>query len=287
MLESTHNTVYFDRMKSSLGDKARILDYLGHGNVMDFGSGGGDLAEAIRHAGYKVVAVDGSAKAIERSNSMYPEVETIESMGNNLLDHFAPNSFSNIVCSSILHEVYSYGDSTHEPYELKNVIDMFDIFFKLLRPGGKLIIRDGVAPSNFYEKYFLKLKTPDGMKFLNDYVHKAPFHDPKMSSFGKVHYEMLGDFVIEADMSSIMEFIYTYTWGWGSIERESQEFYGVMTINDYKNALANLGWNISYASEYLQPGYPKNLDHLIELFDANGNPIAYPSSNMMIVAEKR
>jgi len=287
MIQESHNKIYFDRMMASIGDKARVMEYLTpSGKVMDFGAGGGDLAETIRHTGREVVAVDGSAQAIKRINSLYPKIETVESMGNNLLHHFETESFTNIVCSSIFHEVYSYGDDEHEPYQLKNIMDMMDIFKKLLKPKGHLIIRDGVAPSNYYEKFFLKFKTPDGMKFLNEYVHKAPFHNPKEASFGKVHYDMLGDFTVEADMSSIMELIYTYTWGWDSLPRESQEFYGIMTLNDYKNSLANNGWKIPYAEEYLQPGYPKNLEHLIELFDSNGNPIAYPSSNMIIVAEK-
>lgn len=286
MMEKTHNKIYFDRMQNSLGDKSRILEYLVPGKTMDFGAGGGDLSEAIRNMGHDIVAVDGSAKAVERTKLMYPHVEVVESMGNELLEHFKPNTFKNIVCSSIFHEVYSYGDSTHEPMQLKNIVDMMDIFKKLLMPSGRVIIRDGVAPSNYSEKYFLKFKTPDGMKFLHEYVHQAPFHDPKYSSFGKVHYEMVGDYTVYADMSSIMEFIYTYTWGRNSLARESQEFYGVMTLNDYKNTLATRGWKIPYAEEYLQPGYPKNLEHLIEMFDENGNPIAYPSSNMVIVAEK-
>lgn len=287
MLTETHNSVYFERMKSSLGDKAAVLDYLVPGTVMDFGAGGGDLSEMMRLAGYNVIAVDGSSNAIDHIFENYPNVESIQSMGHELLNHFTPNSFDNIVCCSILHEVYSYGDDRDLPYDLSNISRMLEIFGKLLKPGGRLIIRDGVAPADSAKPTIVKFKTDEGMEFFNAYRNSAPFYDDVNNDFGKVHFEVIDSSTIRGSMSSVMEFLYTYTWGWNSLSRESQEFYGVLSLNDYSAILMNNDWNVLSANEYLQPGYVENLSRKIDIIDDEGNEVAYPSSNMLIVAEKQ
>lgn len=287
MITETQDSVYFQRMKSSLGDKNAILDHLIEGSVLDFGAGGGDLSEAIRLYGYNVIAVDGSPAAIEKINENYPLVNTVQSMGHNLLDHFETNSFDNIVCCSILHEVYSYGDDRNLPYDLSNVFRMLEIFNALLRPGGRLIIRDGIAPFNYDEKAIIKFKNDDGMKLFRAYSDSAPFYSQFDNSFGKVNFEIVDEQTIKGSMSSVMEFLYTYTWGWNSLIRESQEFYGILSLEDYCDTLNKNEWKVLFSHEYLQRGYVDHLSKLVEIIDDYGNEIPYPSSNMLIVAENR
>lgn len=286
MITETQDTVYFQRMKSSLGDKSAILDYLVPGTVLDFGAGGGDLSESIRLHNYDVIAVDGSPAAIQKIRENYPNVNAVQSMGHELLQHFSENSFDNIVCCSILHEVYSYGDDRNLPYDLTNISRMLEIFGKLLRPGGRLIIRDGVAPADKDKKAVIHFTTDDGMKFFNAYKNSAPFYSNDDTSFGKVHFDVVDDHTIRGSMSSVMEFLYTYTWGWGSIERESQEFYGVLSLDDYSDMLRVNSWGVLHSEEYLQQGYVDHLSKLVNIVDAEGNEVPFPPSNMLIVAEK-
>ena len=286
MITETQDDTYFRRMKSSLGDKSRILDHLVEGTVLDFGAGGGDLSDAIRQLGYDVVAVDGSPAAVAKINVNYPEVNAVQAMGHELLDHFPEKSFDNIVCCSILHEVFSYGDDVNAPYSLESVFRMMTIFRKLLRDGGRLIIRDGVAPTDANDKTFIKFKNDDGMKFLKAYSEQAPFYADENIA-GGICLDKVDEFVVEGSMRSVMEFLYTYTWGWNSLPRESQEVYGVFSLRDYSEMLSNHSFNTLSASEYVQQGYVDHLSKLVSIADEDGVDMPYPATNMLIVAEKK
>lgn len=286
MITETQDDTYFRRMKSSLGDKRHILDHLVEGTVLDFGAGGGDLSDAIRQFGYDVVAVDGSPAAVAKINENYPEVNAVQAMGHELLDHFPEKSFDNIVCCSILHEVFSYGDDVNDPYRLESVLRMMTVFKKLLRDGGRLIIRDGVAPTDANDKTFIKFKNDDGMKFLNAYSELAPFYADENIA-GGIRLANVDEFIVEGSMRSVMEFLYTYTWGWNSLPRESQEVYGVLSLGEYVEMLSKNSFNVLNASEYVQSGYVEHLSKLVSVVSEDGVEVPFPSTNMLIVAEKK
>lgn len=291
MIENSQDNRYFDRMAHSLGDKSRVLEYLRNGNTLDVGAGGGELSEAIRTQGMPVWALDGSLNALRRIKETYPKVPVVKAFAEDVGELFDHNAFFNIVCCSILHEVFSYGDKNNS---LKAALQGFH---KTLVPHGRLIIRDGVMPDNWNEIARIKFKTDDGQKFLEYYKNNSPFYvndsetknnnaSQSFNLFQKVHFDDVDENVIEGNMASIMEFLYTYTWDWGSAERETQELYGVLTESMYKELLNECGFNVVESYQYLQEGYVNYLSDLVEIFDDEGSPVSFPSSNMLIVAEK-
>lgn len=284
MISSSQNDEYFERMSSSLGDKQKIVDYLIPGIVLDVGSGGGDLAETIRLYGHEVYAIDGSETALKQCQKNFPNVHTVFSMVGDLRNHFSDHSIQNIVCSSILHEVFSYGDCGEPAYQLSTVEKVLQIFHRLLVPGGRLIIRDGVMPDNHSESGYIRF-SGDGMDFLDYYSSHAPFWLRNENNAYHVFLEKCSDNLVTGNMNSIMEFLYTYTWGWASAPRETQEIYGIATEESYMKLLHDNHFSNIYHEQYTQQGYVDHLTPLVKIYDKNFNTASFPSTNMIIVSE--
>lgn len=291
MLTLSQDSVYFDRMAASLGDKGRILDYLVDGSALDVGAGGGELSETMRLAGHDVTAMDGSSVAVARINENYPDVSTVEAMTDDMVSgQVDVGLFDNVVCSSVLHEVYSYGvnkDSTVGSVD--SVLDSLKSFFNVLVSGGRLVIRDGVMPELWDEEVTVRLRTDDAVRFLGLYRDLSPFYSDcgsyRKVSLTEAGYDNQGK-LYSCSLGSAMEFLYTLTWGFGSAERETQELYGVFTRKEYEKALEAVGFKIVESFEYVQSGYIEHLEPLTDIITANGSSHDWPSSNMFIVAEK-
>jgi len=288
MLAESQDKVYFDRMESSLGDKERLLNFVKPGVVLDVEAGGGDLAEAIRLQGNTVYTLDGSYQAIKHMNDNYPHVKTVEAYTGEIESIFEPETFDTIICSSILHEVYSYNSREEKMDEIESTLKSFH---NLLKPGGKLLIRDGVKPDNWAQEASIKFANnkvaEDGMKFFDLYSEISPFYSSgKIAKNNAVHFDKTSLTILKGNMQSVMEFLYTYTWGWAGAERETQELYGIMTEKEYNNLLSVYGFHVSQSFQYIQQGYIDNLNHLVKIVDETGRTVAFPSSNMMIVSEK-
>jgi SAM-dependent methyltransferase len=286
MITESQDERYFARMASSLGDKMRILDYLKRGDVLDIGAGSGELAETIRLAGNEVWALDGSSEAIRRIQDHYPLVNVVEAYSYEVLEAFKDQRFDTIVCSSVLHEVFSYGTIDHEPFSKKSVIEALEDFMLLLKPGGRLIIRDGVIPDNGSELFTVKLKSQDSVEFLEMYRKEAPFYGDRLSPVLVEISNTDNPMEFEANGVSVMEFLYTLTWGWDSAIREVQEIYGFATESEYSALLENLGYEVEYSEQYLQAGYVDALFKVTDIFDTLGNKRELPSSNMLLVARR-
>lgn len=296
MLAESQTDEYFERMKNSLGDKQKLLKFVKPGHVLDVGAGGGDLAEAVRLTGSTVTALDGSFQAIEHMNEEYPHLKTVQAYTSEMSELFEPETFDTIICSSILHEVYSYSEKSDKMDELNEALEIFN---KFLKPGGRLLIRDGVKPNSWETEAFIKFIDKDGLKYLAMYSDESPFYDYDKSAIkidvnseinsqetNKVHFERISKNAVQGNLSSIMEFLYTYTWGWKAAPRETREFYGIMTEFEYRTKLESFGFIVQGSKQYLQKGYREHLKPLVDIFDSSGNEITYPSSNMIIVAEK-
>ena len=278
----THMTApeYFARMSSSLGDKSEIVQYLSPGRVLDVGAGGGDLSALMSSAGFRVTALDGSLDAVNRIKAKAPEVEVVYSSTTNMREVLAGRIFENIVCSSVLHEVFSYA-SGNVAEKMSILEDALVSFYELLEPGGRLVIRDGVAPQGSNGLTLMHLSSEAVDFLLNHYVRLCPFVD----FLGDFQYN--GDNTVLCTYRAAMEFAYTFTWGVKSAQRECKELYGVTTRDKYISLLESHGFRVVNHYEYLQVGYYENLrDHVNFMRPDTGDSLGFPSSNMVIVAEK-
>ena len=81
--------------------------------------------------------------------------------------------------------------------------------------------------------------------------------------------------------------MYTYTWGSESYAHEVKEQFGYFTLKEYVAFFEEIGAKIILAKEFLEPGYPANLNNYLTLLDEEGNETEYPFSNCIIVVSKQ
>lgn len=293
---ASHNleSRYFERMAQSMGDKARILDYLPEvvagepaPRVLDVGAGGGEFANALAELGYDVTALDANEDAVNRIRSRFPKVTTVQLLANQATQ-LGAGMFDAVICSSILHEVFSYGDNVRGPGHVSSISRAFDAFHYVLKPGGVLVIRDGVLPENWEDHGSITLLDGHEPASVFTYLDMCPFAN------GVAHGDMGnavnltwdGKKTFKGNVRSLLEFAYTYTWGLDSYPRETQELYALKTLDEYADFLTVHGFDVELKESYLQPGYSTHLQTMM-LLDVNGESNSWFDSNALWVARKK
>ncbi|MED3440245.1 methyltransferase domain-containing protein [Bacillus subtilis] len=266
------NEEYMNQMNSSLGDKERMLQWINGDKVLDSGCGSGVLTEALYSRGYKAHGIDLSLLSYKEMRKRGLVDKFIH---GNLLDmsiYFDECQFDTVIFSSVLHEVYSYNG-----FEKNNIVETLRNALKIIKSGGRIIIRDGVKCSDNKER-IIRFKDKNDALFLTEYCRRFKGRE--------ILYQQVDKYAFSMDANDAMEFLYTFTWGWDSFEREVQEQYGVFSLEDYKNLAIMLGAKVVHAEEYLQLGYKENLLEKIDYLNKDGHHVSLPNSNMLLVLEK-
>lgn len=282
--------LYYERMDSSIGDKKKIIPHIVGTKILDVGCGDGVLMEALQSNGYEAYGLDATAESIERTKLRgFSEDHLALGFAHEASNFFADNFFDTIICSSIIHEVYSYGSPEYGILSPETVDDTFKNLLKVLKPGGRLIIRDGIIPEDWDDKQtiiFNPNTTVADIHLVEKYLNMIPFKTEETTPvYRKVNLTKLGDFVYEGSAESVMEFLYTYTWGEKAFPRETKELYGFHTLTNYVNFLSNFNVKIISTESYLQPGYAEHLKNKALIFK-NWEYQPFPDSNAIIVIEK-
>ncbi len=289
---------YLASMNAARSDKERMLDYVKPGRIAEIGPGGGIVLELLetRFPDAEIIGVDLSNEAIAA-------LETKARAGNHkwrlvlgaaeiLPELVGPASLDSVVFCSILHEVYSYTERNGAKFHLESVRDVVRAAWATLRPGGRIIIRDGVMPAAGTRR--IKLLAPDASDTLELYVAQFEGRPIKFRELPRDDRD--GARRVEMTTPDAMEFLYTYTWGPASFPYEVRELYGILPYDEYVAALVDWVGGRDVAKivdipvdqrSYLQPGYRQNLADKIALTDENDRPVELPDSNCLIVIEKR
>lgn len=264
---------YFRRMAAGIGDKRRILPWLNPGSALDVGAGEGSLARVLAATGHETTAIDASRDAVVRlrsSNELRVDWLRADEVNAERLGYF-----DNIVCSSVLHEVYSYGDGVGRG---KPALDKaFSALTSVLRPGGRFIIRDGIMPD--CGNLPASLSTPDRAEmeaYLDEVVH------PELML---TRQKGRGHSVYTGTRHAVAEAALTVSWGQDTFHREAKERYMIFTASEYIDFALDYGLAAIHRDAVTQPGYVVALKHL-GLRDSNGGPW-FPATNGLWVFEKR
>jgi SAM-dependent methyltransferase len=277
---------YLATMNAGRSDKARMLDFVRPGTIVEIGPGGGVVLDLLeeRFPNSEVIGVDLSREAVaaleQRARSGGRRWRVVLGAAEKLARH-VPAPVDTVVFCSILHEVYSY---TEPRFSLESVRRVVAAAFAALGPGGRLVIRDGVMPPPGTRR--IRMLAPDVRPTLALYAEQFEGRPIRFTELAPDHVELAA--------ADAMEFLYTYTWGPASFPYEVRELYGILTYDDYAAALIEWCGGPSAARivdhplrSYLQDGYRAALAGKIELTDEHDRPVPLPDSNCLLVVERR
>ena len=166
-----------------------------------------------------------------------------------------PNDANVFLLSSVLHEIFSYGENS---FSENNVAMLFDSLYKKLKPGGMVLLRDPVKPANPDELLTLKLNTKNGQNFeqVEDCLNVAPNNLSTASLFRRFikefvpastgNYSVAPDGVSSAPAWLVYEFLRHRVWAkndedWAS---ELKEQYGSVTVEELTEIVEAAGFRI-------------------------------------------
>lgn len=273
MINQTH--LYYDNMALAKEDKNRLLDYALPGKLIDVGCGDGQLlAEAVSQ-GFEAVGCDASPTSLKRVPA---GLKTLAIYADELPQYFEKNSVDTIIASSVLHEVFSYGNrnGNHQRsfYALESTLQGFHA---VLKPGGRLIIRDSVIQPDRFLAATVALDD-EAMELVWDYLQWNPYQ--------QLNFHHLGSNLFAGTREALTAFLFTCTWGRGSLEREALERNALTTLEGYEKLLSKQNFLCETSFSYLQSGYLETLDTRMKLMSASGQELTLADSNAIWVAQK-
>jgi SAM-dependent methyltransferase len=291
--------LYLAHMNGARNDKQRMLDHVRPGHIAEVGPGGGIVLDLLEEAypGSTILGVDASAMVIEalrrRRAAEGRRWSVRHADAFRLPEIVGEGALDTVVYCSVLHEIYSYvehpGDGGAPParFRLESVRDLLRASYRALKPGGRLVIRDGVMPEPAVRE--IEFLASDAAEFFA--LFAAQFEGRA------VRFERAGERRIRLDSADAMEFLYTYIWGPESFPYEVREQYGVLRYAEYRDAVLTwLGADGGPApvaiplppeqASYVQGGYRRGLAGRVRLTDADGRDVDLPPSNALWVFEK-
>jgi SAM-dependent methyltransferase len=266
--------VYASGMEASALDKAKLLRFVRPGVIADLGCGTGTVMELLRRKSphSRFVGVDCSPEMIRRCRKRFPGVEFRRKDITGPL--FEPGSIDTIVLCSIMHEVFSY-----KRYDYSAVRRTLSHCATALRPGGRLILRDGVKPARQDVVY---------LTFLNSATYDKFIRFSREFGSSEIVWR-LKDRRIQVARRDAMEFLtkYIYDVNW---QYEVKEQFGVFTLADWVLELRKAGLWVLHKESYLIPWLKEthwSKDVTLEAKTLRGyRRTEYPHSTMLIAAGK-
>lgn len=263
--------IYAKGMDNSMLEKAKLLPFVKPGTIAELGCGNGAVLELLSKANpeSEIIGVDLSTTLLDLAASRRYEGKVELVQDNILRPVFEENSVDTVVLSSVLHEVYSYNN-----YEEGGLHRVLDLARTALRPGGRLIIRDGVKPEN--KTVYLMFKNEETRerfyRFAEEFGHYA------------IPYQNAAEFV-RLSLPDANEFLtkYFYTANW---DIEVKEHFGFWTAQQHREALREHGMVECYSYSYLIDWLRENkYERDAQLFDKKLQPMPFPESTLIMVAE--
>ena len=266
--------VYAAGMEASAADKAKLLEFVRPGVIADLGCGTGTVLELLRRkfGRSQFIGVDLSPEMIERCGRRFPGAEI--RCHDITLPLFDEGSIDTFVLCSIMHEVFSY-----KGYDYSAVRATLRHCAEALRPGGRLIIRDGLKPAKDDAVY---------LTFLNQKAYGKFVRFALEFGSSEIIWK-LADNRVQVARRDAMEFLtkYIYDENW---KFEVKEQFGVFSLDGWVEEFRKTGIKVIHKESYLIPWLRTThweKDVKMEM-KKNGTyePTEYPDSTMIIVGEK-
>ena len=278
---------------------AEIKPFLKPGKIVDEGCADGALLERVAQdfPDSDLIGVDLSSEMLARAH----EAQRAGAFGGafvffkqqNLMTPVSEaqaRSVDVVICNSTLHELWSYGDgdATVRAY-LRGK-------YALLRPGGRLVIRDVVGPDDKDAPVLMECAADDGL--VTDDPNVPISAVSTLSRFGRFRRDFRpgtprpdvtqdGPARFRLPLGLAMEFTakMTYADNWLS---EMHEAFCFWSFGDWTRELESAGFVVlptsrAYLNEWR---VAHHFEGRVRLFQSDGTPRPFPVTNMALAAEK-
>ncbi len=225
-----HTPEYYKRMKNSVisGGKKELIKRAKEGNILDLGTGDGTIAISLKeqYPNSDVYAVDLSTAGKEHMEEAGVHfIQADLSHLNQALSGEKNMQFDSIILSAVLHEILSYS----EDKRLHHVF--FENINRLMKPGGKLLIRDGIQTRQaLHEKSFTLF--PQKISVIELIQMLAEFEQDNLKAFKRYYQSKKFKYtqgketqtvIISTTDEIFQELIFTLNWGKEAWKREKME----------------------------------------------------------------
>lgn len=272
---------YGAQMDASLVQKLEdLVPWVEPGLVVDKGCGTGKLLVELsrRFPSSAYVGVDLSREFLRRCDENTYFAEDVSLVLGDAADAAVePGTATTVIFSSIMHEIYTYSG-----YDQRQVDRALDSAARELVAGGRLLIRDGVSPGRAGEV------GPWRLRFLDDETAATWERFARELKRGEgAPYERLGPNLVETSAHLANEFLckkdYQKNW-----HIEVHEEFGVRTVEEWRAALVARGVEPTHLRAYANPWIVAHrYQGRVELTDAEGRPLPWPATNVVVVGTKR
>ena len=229
---------YLERLSKPLQEKMRIAEFIDRGakDILDVGCADGVVTDALAHAfpQARVYGIDLDESFIGEATQRAQGAEHTPAYDKVYLRQLLerPERYDAVTFASVLHEFYTYGN--REPSVMKAIADAYE----LLKPGGRIVIRDMILSERMKEATLPALSTigkirahPDMQSRIADF---EAAHGPLSSLYSVNHF--------------LLKYMYTDNW-----DRECPEHYVPVTREQYEQLFAWLKATLVHRTTYLIP----------------------------------
>ena len=254
-------------------------------NILDVGCGSGVLLKAIEeiNPNASLTGIDLNGESIKKLMELKNKWQLYQTDLMNLKKE--EKMYDTIIFSSVLHEVSSYYADMSKRFTNLPILDCFKKSNELLMNDGYIILRDGlmIDKQDWNEKYYILFKNINDSywlyRFQKDFrgFDKIPELDTSI--------RRINNYTFEVGLAFLKEFLYTFTWGKESYNREINERFGILDKDSWLELLDRSGFYIDTVVESKEE-YEKYLAPKIEVTNLNGDSFRYPMMTILIKAKK-
>lgn len=282
--KNTNYAQYLSRMENSVSLSSKgLLPFLvsmhvREGAVLDVGCGSGILMETISKVcpNLSVFGIDMNENAVNECVKKGLNAEKI-SLKELAWKKGEPRKFQCIIFSSVLHEFSSYDE--REPFKPNPILYALCDAENLLSDDGVIIIRDGLKAENSFEKGIM----PERISFRSKKDIQWVERFSKEYKAEKFTYDVIRNSVY-LPRNIAKEFLFTFTWGEESWEREVKEKFGILSDEEWKDILRLAGF-FPITEMYNSEEYIKYLSEKIVITEQIAE--MFSRATVTFVAKKR
>ncbi len=267
---------YGAMMDASLVQKLEdLIRFVKPGCIVDKGCGTGKLLVELSRLfpQSRLVGVDLSREFLRVCDENTYSTDDVTLVFANIIErNVAPGTASTVIYSSVMHEVHSYNG-----YDVKQIDRALANAFEELEPGGRVLIRDGIspAPATWRIKLLTQLTRETFARFAREFCHGRG-----------AKFEQLNEDEVRLSAHDANEFLckkdYLKNW-----HIEIHEEFGPLTLEGWRAALKNAGFEPLHLQEYANPWIIKNrYEGVVEVLDDAGKKLPWPPTNMVVVGQK-